>query len=358
MTHSSPEVSVVMAVHNGEAHLRAALDSVLGQTAAALELVVVDDGSDDGTPEILARAAQRDPRMALVTNEKNLGLTASLNRGIRTARAPIIARQDADDLSDVDRLSSQLSFLRARPEVGLLGTAYREVDSEGRTLVTRSPPTTDTQIRAQMLFHNALCHSSVVVRRRVLEAAALGPGIYYDESLPFGQDADLWGRLLHHTQAANLCRPLVSLRKHPASISALHGPDQQRVATAVALRQVRELAPELSISEEDMVRLRAWYAGLDPAAEPSGMALCGRYFDLLDLLARRPGSDHLALARQRRHHVEALLRSANLSQLAGLLRSGVLARMILGDPAVTLRVGLGRLRRRAASGLRRRRALP
>jgi glycosyltransferase involved in cell wall biosynthesis len=114
-----PLVSVVLSVFDGEAHLQAAIDSVLAQTFTDFELIIVDDGSGDRSVPILATAAAADPRIVVLTNPVNRGLTPSLNRGLAAARGALIARQDADDLSAPERLSRQVAFFEAHPRVGL-----------------------------------------------------------------------------------------------------------------------------------------------------------------------------------------------------------------------------------------------
>jgi glycosyltransferase involved in cell wall biosynthesis len=118
-----------MAVRDGAPWVAEAVASVLGQTAGDLELIVIDDGSTDATPELLARV--RDARLR-VDRRAAAGLTPSLNRGLALARAPLVARLDADDLALPDRLARQGAFLAAHPEVGLLGGGVRELDADGR----------------------------------------------------------------------------------------------------------------------------------------------------------------------------------------------------------------------------------
>jgi hypothetical protein len=199
-----------------------------------------------------------------------------------------------------------------------------------------------------MLFHNALCHTAVVVRRTALDREPGG----YDETLPFSQDVDLWSRLLRHTRGANLQAPLVSLRKHPQNVSARHAQQQQRIATGIALRQIRELAPELALDERQVQTLRDWYAGVPPHVSASELGLCHRYFDLLDALARRPAADDTAIAEGRRFHIRTLLGCATQPQLLGLVTSWVLWRMLHTDPWATARAGGARLARRVGTALR------
>jgi glycosyltransferase involved in cell wall biosynthesis len=133
-------VSVVMSVFNGERFLREAVDSILGQTYRDLELIVIDDGSADGSGEILAQRRQADARLR-VFPQANMGLTRSLNRGVELSTGEYVARMDADDLSEPRRFERQVAFMDAHPDVGLLGTAYREIDGEGRVLGTKVFPT-------------------------------------------------------------------------------------------------------------------------------------------------------------------------------------------------------------------------
>jgi glycosyltransferase involved in cell wall biosynthesis len=114
---SVPAVSVLMPVRNGVPWVREAVTSVLTQTAGDLELIVIDDGSTDDTPEVLA--AFRDPRLR-IEQRSSAGITRALVRALELARAPLVARLDADDVALPDRLERQRRFLDNRPEVGLL----------------------------------------------------------------------------------------------------------------------------------------------------------------------------------------------------------------------------------------------
>lgn len=251
---AEPVVSVVMAVRNGERHLRAALDSLLRQTMADFELVVIDDGSTDATASILCQYAEEDDRLLMVRNARNVGLARSLNRALKWARGRYIARQDADDVSAPDRLDRQAAWLDAHPDVGLLGTAYHVIDDAGRRSVIHRPPQTDAEIRWQMMFHNAFCHSSVMFRRSLL---AIEPG--YNADFPVAQDYDFWARLLPHTRAANLDEPLVEYRVHPAHTGAGRRSEQQEAATRIARRLLAQRLGGEPPDAGDVAELRRWY---------------------------------------------------------------------------------------------------
>ena len=204
---AEPLVSVVMSVYDGERFLPAALASILAQTLRRLELIVVDDGSTDRSAEILA--AVDDPRV-VVLRRPHAGLAPALNAAIARARAPLIARMDADDVSDPDRLERQYQYLLGHERVGLLGTAVRLEDFAGRDLGTWRPPTEDADIRRRIIRSNPFAHPSVMFRRTVFEAAG-----GYRADMPVAQDYDLWLRMLTRARGANLARALLLRRLGP-----------------------------------------------------------------------------------------------------------------------------------------------
>lgn len=133
-----PAISVVMSVYNGEAFLAEAVESILNQTLPDFEFVIINDGSNDKTAEILSDYAKRDPRVRVFPQE-NKGRAKSLNRGIDLARAPVIARMDADDIAFPSRFEQQLELLTAQPDIGLLGGAVELVTGNGGSLVCTDP---------------------------------------------------------------------------------------------------------------------------------------------------------------------------------------------------------------------------
>ena len=228
---SLPAVSVLMAVRDGAPWVGGAVESVLAQTAGDLELIVIDDGSTDATPDLLGRI--RDPRVR-VERRPHAGLTRSLNRALALARAPLLARLDADDLALPARLERQRAFLDAHPEVGLLGTGAREVDETGRDVAVVRPPEDDSAIRRVLIRRNPFVHSSVMMRR-----AALERGGDYDESLRVAQDYDLWMRLSRVTRLANLPEALVVRRLIGGRVSLERDADRLRAEARVRWRAVR-----------------------------------------------------------------------------------------------------------------------
>ena len=212
----APAVTVLMPVYNGERFVRDAIQSILQQTWTDLELLIVNDGSTDRTRQILN--AYDDPRIRILDHSTNIGLAKSLNLGLAAARAPLIARQDADDRSHPDRLRMQLEFMHRNPEVALLGTQARILNKRGR--ISRRPgwerAVTDKAIRFQLLFDNPFIHTSVMFRRDIVWHELGG----YDETFPTGQDFELWSRVAARYQVCNLPAMLIDYRFHGSSTSA------------------------------------------------------------------------------------------------------------------------------------------
>ncbi len=203
---TSPRVSVVMPVRNGERFLDEAVASILSQTVADLELVVVDDGSTDRTPELLAAIAGRDARVGVLTQAPG-GLTVALNAGCAAAAAPLLARMDADDVALPDRLERQLAVLDRRPEVALLGGGIVLVDEQGRE-VDREPGRASLDLMAR----NELTHATVVMRAEAFRAIG---GYRLDQA----EDYDLWLRLEERHRVAAVAEPVLRYRLHPGQFS-------------------------------------------------------------------------------------------------------------------------------------------
>lgn len=249
----APLVSVLISVYNGQDYLPQALDSLLGQTLTDLEIVAVDDGSTDGTWPLLQQYARRDGRLRPQQNPANLGLTRSLNRGLKEARGRYLARQDVDDLSEPQRLEAQAAFLEENPQVVLVGSDILVVDGQGRpTGEIGFRPRGDSGIRRYMLLNNAFFHSTVLLRRQAL----VDHGLAYDETLAYAQDFDLWSRLLEHGQGANLPLALVRFRRHGGQLSEKAWQAQQEVADRVAWANLARARLAGGLSQRDIYLLR------------------------------------------------------------------------------------------------------
>lgn len=227
---ASPRVSVVMSVYNGQPFLEEAVESVLGQTFGDFEFIIVNDGSTDGSGEVLDEWASKDSRIR-VMHQENRGIPYSLNRGWRMARGAYIARMDADDISRPQRFEKQVEFLEKDPTVDVLGTNVEVIDADGERLQVPSIPTTPGLIAWRTLFGSAIWHPTVMMRKRILQRAG-----GYDDALPEAHDYDLWTRLTPITDFSNLSDVLLKYRWWGGNISTEYEEAQLADADASAVK--------------------------------------------------------------------------------------------------------------------------
>ncbi len=159
-------ISVIMSVYNGESYLSRGVESIINQTFKRWELLICDDGSTDGTWDILSKYSSMDPRIRIYKNEENRGLAYSLNRLINLAQSNILARQDADDSSELNRFEVQYPFVITHPEYAIVGTSWNNVDENGAVWVTH--PITNPSAK-QLIWDGGFMHPSWMMRRDMLE---------------------------------------------------------------------------------------------------------------------------------------------------------------------------------------------
>jgi len=222
---SPPTVSVVLAVRNGARHLESALGSVIAQRFSDFELVVIDDGSTDSTSEILT-ALQRTEARAVVVTQNHRGLAASLNRGIAMARGTYIARQDADDISLLERFERQVAYLDAHPSVAAVGTRADVIDGAGAVVgALRVACGPQAVARGLMTLRTTPVHGSMMIRAAALKAAG-----GYREAFRVGQDYDLWLRLIGRFEIDNLADTLYRWRMDRGTVYASRRAEQLKYA--------------------------------------------------------------------------------------------------------------------------------
>jgi GT2 family glycosyltransferase len=239
----SPKVTVLLAVHDGAPFVRHALESVLAQTFADFELLVVDDASADNTVEIVQSLA--DSRVRLLRNERNLGQVSSLNRGLREARGQYVARMDADDICHRERLAQQVAVLDAHPRIGVVGSWLELIDERGRRVGRLNERLEDyvSYVYATLIMRVYIAHSAATYRREAV--LALGG---YDEATGPSEDKDLWRRLLlNRWDARNVPAPLVAYRLHDKQLSQVRSAFQRRVDEESQDRFLATLAPDTAV---------------------------------------------------------------------------------------------------------------
>ncbi len=255
----TPAVSVIMPVRNGAAWLAESVASIRAQDFATFEFIIVDDGSDDGTAALLASFAAADPRIR-VFRQAPQGIVAALDTAIAQARAPYLARLDADDRTRPDRLRKQLAFMEAHPEVGLLGTWAEVIDGAGTRVGRLTPPADPAHLARVLGRTNPFVHSSVMMRTALVRR--LGG---YRSAFRAAEDYDLWLRIAEVASIANLAEDLTQYRRHAASQSQR---DAVRQAFSTRLAQ-RAAAARRSGAGDPAAALTAppdWWAGEAEAA--------------------------------------------------------------------------------------------
>lgn len=214
MYHSSSisevaRISVVMSVYNEPLEwIEQSIDSILNQTFKDFEFIIINDNPERvDLPQFLTNYAEKDSRIRIITNPKNIGLTKSLNIGLNNSRGEYIARMDADDISLPTRFEKQIEFMDAHPEVIVCGTKIK-LFGKIKPFYIKNIFTNDIDIRGQMFYNSGFAHPTVFIRKATLDKA----GIKYDETFRNAQDYKLWYDLRYQGKYANLKEKLVKYR--------------------------------------------------------------------------------------------------------------------------------------------------
>jgi glycosyltransferase involved in cell wall biosynthesis len=216
------KVSIIMTVFNGERFLREAIESILAQTYANLELIIIDDGSTDSSLAIIN--SFDDDRIVLLINESNKGQSYSRNRGIKESSGEYIAIMDADDIALPKRLEIQYEYLKSNTEISLCGSWIEVIGEEGDFKKIRKVPTENFEIKADLIFNCPIIHPTVMfVKKDFVEN-----GFFYDEKFKYAQDMELWSRAMFKLNFGNIPEPLLKMRfGNSLSISFKYRTEQQ-----------------------------------------------------------------------------------------------------------------------------------
>lgn len=202
-----PLISVLLPIYNAEAYLKESLNSILKQTVTNFEIIALDDGSQDASLQILKEIQSQDSRIRIEQNEKNLGLIATLNKGLQYCSAPFTARMDADDLIATTRFEKQLEFLNANPDYAAVSSLMEEFDENGNTKkITYRQSYQD--IKNASLFYSPVSHAASIFKTNVLKE--LG----YRSEYKYAEDYDLWFRLLQNHKVGVVPEVLYYYRAH------------------------------------------------------------------------------------------------------------------------------------------------
>ncbi len=233
------ELTVLMSVYNGENFLKEAIDSILNQSYRDFEFLIINDASTDSSRDIIL--SYKDPRIRLIDNEVNIGLTRSLNKGLRLAKGKYIARMDADDISLPNRLDEELSIIRNDNEIKMVTGWINMLDpchEGGDYFKIVRTANSDEEIYYTLLFQNCIAHSTVLFDKELVISSG-----GYDENYVNSQDYDLWIRLSRNSKIKKIKKPLIIRRSHENAIS--NKSSQQKInADKIFLKNISDLLPE------------------------------------------------------------------------------------------------------------------
>ncbi len=201
-----PLVSVVLPVYNRPG-VKKTIESIINQTYQNLELIIIDNASEDNTADVI-RGIQ-DSRIRLVLNNKNMGQTFSMNRGLALANGKYIARIDSDDIALPERIAKQVCYMEQHPECVLCGSWVQVINDNDEKLYVLKSCKTDKGIRVSHIYRCAFWHPSVMMRSDVLKKEKL----LYDEKLMISEDYDMWCRLMQHGRGHNIGEVLTYYRR-------------------------------------------------------------------------------------------------------------------------------------------------
>lgn len=254
----SPQITILMSIYNGARWVEDAIQSILNQTFTDFEFIIVNDGSQDRSLEIIKRFATRDPRIVVI-DKHNTGLADSLNQGIKHAKGAWIARIDADDLCAPDRLRMQYGLAQADSSLVLIGSGLQEIDEYGHPGKTYRYPASHNALLGRLTTMRPFFgHSSAFYRADIVKV--LGG---YRPCIKRSEDFDLWLRFSEVGKIACLGTPLVKIRKHPGQISHDEQGRRQLLDSRVAmvsywLRQRSFVDPVTAYSDVDFDIFRKW----------------------------------------------------------------------------------------------------
>lgn len=237
-------ISIALPVYNGEKYIGECLDSLLAQTYGNFEIILIDDCSTDSTAQIVA--GYDDKRIHYYKNEENLGIVHTLNKAFGLCRGEYIARMDADDIADHQRLEKQLALMESNPQLGIVSVWFQMFgDAECSVHYAVEPK----EIACRLLFSLQLLHPGWLMRRQLVDE-----GLFYREEYRYAEDWDFLVRASRVTQLGNVPEELMRYRINPGQLSHVFSAPQKAAADRVARDQLEYLGLELTQEEFELFR--------------------------------------------------------------------------------------------------------
>lgn len=330
-----PKISVILPAFNAKKFLAQSIESILGQTYTNFELIVINDGSTDGTTDIID--SYDDPRIVSLNHKHNQGLIYTLNHGLNVAQGDLIARQDADDLSLPERLATQVRFFEQNPEAVIIGSAYHEIDESGQRIQLIQQPINDSGIRWQMLFHNGFLHSSIMFKVSIVRQYNLT----YSIDALHTEDYDLWTQLMHYGQGLNIEEPLVLYRVHSNQVSQVFNPIQRQNADRISWHNIQQLGVDVSLA--DVSTLRRWYYNPPDKLNPQSMALYIKLFNIIYAFRQLNNIDPVTIQKLQQLWIKRVFFFLPAKQIPAFFSTGLLIMLFKIDAQQTIRCFQNRL---------------
>jgi glycosyltransferase involved in cell wall biosynthesis len=235
-----PIISVVMSIYNEpEKWLRESIESILNQTFVNFEFIIINDNPDRELNNLLLNEYKaNDIRIIIINNDKNIGLTKSLNIGLKLTKGKYIARMDADDISLSKRLQIQLDLLNSHPNIGVCGTGVKIMGLKSLFLRRRLYyPISSNQIRTEIIFKNPMAHPTIMLRKELI----FKNNLFYNEKLNSAQDYELWSRIIIFKNFHNINKCLLKYRLSPNQISNKFNKKQIVISNNIRLNILKKI---------------------------------------------------------------------------------------------------------------------
>lgn len=237
----TPILSVLMPVFNSEQFVTDAIKSILSQSFKDFEFLILNDASTDRSFEIIKDFENKDPRIKVFQNEKNLGVVESRNKLINFSKGKYIAWIDSDDVTLKNRFEEQIKFLEEHPEIGMVGAFPIIIDEFGNKIGKWSFETDPQKLKIELFFHSSFLTSSVMIRKSCL------PQNFYDSKFPVAEDFDLYSKISEHCKTANIPDILVKYRINSKGLSKSNTEKMEKLS----LQVIQEHAERLGIKLEE-----------------------------------------------------------------------------------------------------------
>ncbi len=228
----NPKITVLLSVFNDEKYIKQSINSILSQTFTDFELLIIDDCSTDNTTDILK--VYKDPRIKIIINNKNIGITKSLNKGLKIARGEYIARHDSDDISYPDRLKKQFNFLERNKSYVMVGSHTNVIDESSNHIEYWNDERTSEEIFYTLSYTNILTSSSIMFCKKILDVSG-----DYNETYDHTEDYELWYRISRKGKIYVIPENLVKWRKTKSGQSSVYSLETEQYLKKTVLNNYK-----------------------------------------------------------------------------------------------------------------------